>query len=128
MKKVSLFKVFVTDQQAALHFYVDQLGFAIHEDHQMGDYRWLLVKAPDNQEFAINLELARTSDEKALVGRQAAGQPLFGIATDNCRRDFDEMKARGVQFESEPKTMPYGTGVMLKDLYGNKIYMNQDPG
>ena len=37
------------------------------------------------------------------------------------------MKRRGVKFNGEPKTMPYGTGVMLQDLYGNKIYLNQDP-
>jgi catechol 2,3-dioxygenase-like lactoylglutathione lyase family enzyme len=126
MKRVTLVKVFVTDQEAALRFYVELLGFEVAEDRRMGDYRWLLVKAPDNQEFSINLEVAKTSEEKALVGRQAAGQPLFSIATDNCQRDYDDMKGRGVQFEGEPKTMPYGTGVMLKDLHGNKIYLNQD--
>ena len=85
------------------------------------------MKASDNTEFSINLDLARSDEEKALVGRQAAAQPLFSISTDNCRRDYDQMKQRGVKFESEPKSMPYGTGVMLQDLYGNKIYLNEDP-
>jgi catechol 2,3-dioxygenase-like lactoylglutathione lyase family enzyme len=123
-----LFKVFVTDQDAALRFYVDKLGFEIAEDQSLGDYRWLLVKAPDNKEFSINLEVARTAEEKALVGRQAASLPLFSIVTDNCRRDYEELKGKGVQFDGAPKTMPYGTGVMLQDLDGNKIYMNQEPG
>ena len=127
MKRVTLVKVYVADQEAARRFYVDQLGFEVGEDRQLGDYRWLLVRAPDNHEFSINLEVARTADEKALVGRQAATQPLFSISTDDCRRDYDEMKGRGVKFDGEPKTMPYGTGVMLQDLYGNRIYLNEDP-
>jgi predicted enzyme related to lactoylglutathione lyase len=127
MNKVALFKVYVSDHEAARRFYVEQLGFEVAEDRQLGDYRWLLVKAADNKEFSINLEIAKTDQEKALVGRQGAAQPLFSIATDDCRRDYAEMKRRGVQFEGEPKTMPYGTGVMLQDLYGNRIYLNQDP-
>ena len=127
MKKVTLFKLYVTDQEAARSFYVDRLGFAVAEDKRFGDYRWLLVKAPDNEEVSINLEIAKTDEEKALVGRQAAGQPFFSISTDDCKRDYQELKRRGVQFDGEPNTMPYGTGVMLRDLYGNKIYLNQDP-
>jgi hypothetical protein len=127
MRKITLFKVFVTDQEAALKFYVDQLAFEVVEDKRLGDYRWLLVRAPDNEEFSINLEIARTPDEKALVGRQAAAQPLFSISTNDCKRDYQELKQRGIQFDGEPITMPYGTGVSLRDLYGNKIYLNQDP-
>jgi catechol 2,3-dioxygenase-like lactoylglutathione lyase family enzyme len=128
MRRVTLVKVFVSDQEAARRFYVEQLGFEVAEDRQLGEYRWLLVRAPDNSEFSINLDLARSSDEKALVGRQSATQPLFSISTDNCIRDYEQMKALGVLFDSEPKVMPYGTGVTMQDLYGNKIYLNQDPG
>ncbi|HXY06350.1 MAG TPA: hypothetical protein VEI52_00740 [Terriglobales bacterium] len=71
--------------------------------------------------------MARTAEEKALVGRQAAAQLLFSIQTDNCLRDFDEIKRRGIQFDGEPRVMPYGTGVMMRDLYGNKLYLNQEP-
>jgi catechol 2,3-dioxygenase-like lactoylglutathione lyase family enzyme len=127
MKKVTLFKLYVTDQDAARRFYVEKLGFEVAEDKRLGDYRWLLVKAPDNPEFSINLEIARTDEEKALVGRQAAAQPLFSISTDDCRRDYQELKERSVRFEGEPAVMPYGTGVMLQDLYGNRIYLNQEP-
>jgi len=126
MKKLSLFKVYVSDQEEALRFYVDQLGFEVAEDKLLGDYRWLLVRMPDNEEVSLNLENARTEEEKALVGRQAAGQPLFSVSTDNCKRDYAELAGRGVKFEGEPKVMPYGTGVMMQDLYGNKIYLNQD--
>lgn len=127
MKRLTLFKVYVSDQEEARRFYVDQLGFEVAEDKLLGDYRWLLVRAPDNEEVSLNLETATTVEEKALVGCQAAGQPLFSLSTDNCMRDYAELKRRGVKFEGEPKVMPYGTGVMMQDLYGNKIYLNQDP-
>ncbi|SRR5579871_1474919 len=126
--KLTSFKIFVTDQEEARRFYVDQLGFRVAEDKQLGDYRWLLVQPPDDREIAINLEIARTDQEKALVGRQAAAQPLFGLSTEDCLRDYAELKRRGVKFEGEPKVMPYGTGVMMQDLYGNKIYLNQETG
>jgi catechol 2,3-dioxygenase-like lactoylglutathione lyase family enzyme len=127
MKKITLFKLYVKDQDEALRFYVDKLGFSVAEDNRLGDYRWLLISAPDNHEFSVNLEIAKTDEEKRLVGRQAAAQPLFSMSTDDCKRDYAEMKRRGVPFEGEPKVMPYGTGVMMQDLYGNKIYLNQDP-
>lgn len=127
MNKVTLFKMYVSDQEEAKKFYVDQLGFEVAEDNLLGDYRWLLVRAPDNKEVSINLEIAKTNEQKALVGHQGGGQPLFSISTDNCKRDYAEMKQRGVKFEGEPEEMPYGTGVMMHDLYGNKIYLNQDP-
>jgi hypothetical protein len=105
---------------------VEKLGFKVAEDRRLGDYRWLLVQAPDS-EVSLNLEVAKTEEEKALVGRQAAAQPLFSLSTDNCKRDFAELQGLGVKFDGEPVVMPYGTGVMMQDLYGNKIYLNQDP-
>jgi hypothetical protein len=69
----------------------------------------------------------RTDEQRALVGRQGGGQPVFGLSTDDCRRDFAALKARGVVFDGEPTTMPYGTGVMLQDLYGNKVYLSEEP-
>lgn len=127
MKKLTLFKVFVSDQDEAQRFYVEKLGFKVAEDRRLGDYRWLLVQALDSEEVSLNLEIAKTDEEKALVGRQAAGQPLFSLSTDNCQQDFVELQALGVKFDGEPVVMPYGTGVMMQDLYGNKIYLNQEP-
>jgi extradiol dioxygenase family protein len=127
MTKLTTFKVYVLDQQDARKFYANQLGFKVAEDKRLGDYRWLLVQPSDTQEVTINLEIARTDEEKALVGRQAASQPLFGLATDDCQRDYSDLKERGVKFEGEPEVQPWGTAVMLEDLYGNKIYPSQEP-
>jgi len=124
--RLTVFKLFVKDQDEARRFYVEKLGFVVAEDKRLGDYRWLLVRPPDTPDVAINLELAQTDQQRTLVGKQGGSQPLFGLATDDCRRDWAAMKARGVAFEGEPTTMPYGTGVMLQDLYGNKLYLNQE--
>jgi catechol 2,3-dioxygenase-like lactoylglutathione lyase family enzyme len=127
MRRVPLFKLLTRDQNEALAFYVEKLGFQVAEDNRMGDYRWLLVRLPDNRELCVNLELARNDAQRAVVGKQAADLPLFSIETDDCLRDYAAMSARGVAFEAAPEVRPFGTGAMLKDLYGNKIYLNQDP-
>jgi Glyoxalase/Bleomycin resistance protein/Dioxygenase superfamily len=69
--RLTVFALFVTDQDQALRFYLDRLGFIMSEDKRLGDYRWLLVSPTQHQDVAINLELARTPEQQALVGRQA---------------------------------------------------------
>jgi uncharacterized glyoxalase superfamily protein PhnB len=125
MMRITLVKLLVNNQDEALQYYIESLGFEVAEDSKMGDYRWLLVRLPDNKEFCINLDVARTDEQRALVGRQAADMPLFSIETDDCMRDYLALKERGVEFEGEPEVQPYGTGVLMKDLYGNRIYLNQ---
>jgi len=93
----------------------------------LGDYRWLLVGFPGQPDFALNLDLATTEEQRYLVGRQAADLPLFSIDTDDCENDYQRLRAQGVTFDSEPGAQPYGTGVMLRDLYNNRIYLNQEP-
>jgi catechol 2,3-dioxygenase-like lactoylglutathione lyase family enzyme len=126
MLRMSVFNLFVTDQEEARRFYADKLGFTVVEDQWLGDFRWLLLRAPDDRECAINLKLATTPEQQALVGRQGAGQPVFALLTDCCRRDYADLGERGVRFEGEPQEMPYGIGVMMVDLYGNRIYLNQE--
>src|SRR5215813_5279968 len=126
MKRVTLVKLLVSSQDEALEFYTAKLGFEVAEDSNLGDYRWLLVRMPDNKEFCINLDAARTGEQQALVGRQAADLPLFSIETDDCVSEYRALKERGVEFDGEPEVQPYGTSVLMKDLYGNKININQD--
>ena len=126
MKRVTLVKLLVSNHDEALEFYTNKLGFEVAEDSKMGDYRWLLLRLPDNKEFCVHLDVAKTDGQKALVGRQAADLPLFSIETDDCMSEYTVLKERGVEFEGEPEVRPYGTGVLMKDLYGNKIYLNQD--
>jgi len=127
MKRISALGLYVEDQDAAIDFYTRKLGFVLAEDVPFGSQRWVTLRLPDDEVASISLNLAETDEDRALVGKQGGSQPLFGIVTDNCLREYRRMKDAGVQFHGEPKVQPYGTGVTLEDLYGNKIYMNQEP-
>jgi catechol 2,3-dioxygenase-like lactoylglutathione lyase family enzyme len=119
--------VLVKNFDEALDFYTKKLGFVVAEDFPMGTDRWLTITAPDNQDCVLALHEARNEAEQALVGKQMGSYPFLGIATDDCVGDYERMKERGVKFDGEPSVRPYGTGVMLEDLYGNKIFLNQEP-
>ncbi len=128
MNRISLFNVLVKNHNDAINFYTRKLGFVVAEDMPFGPKRWVTLQLSKNQEIVISLGLAESPEDLALVGKQAGSQPLFGIRTDDCIAEYRRMKDAGVKFHGEPQVQPYGTGVVLEDLYGNKIYMNQEPG
>ena len=97
------------------------------EDVPFGKQRWVTVRMPDDQTVSITLSVPESEADRPLIGRQAGAQPLFGIVTDDCMAEYRRMKSAGVKFHGEPQVQPYGTGVTLEDLYGNRIYMNQEP-
>ena len=127
MKRISLLGVYVKDQDAAIAFYTGKLGFVLAEDVPFGTQRWVTLRLPDDEVTSVSLNLAEKEEDRALVGRQGGSQPLFGIVTDDCVGEYRRMKAAGVRFHGEPKVEPYGTGVTLEDLYGNEIYLNEEP-
>lgn len=127
MKRLSLLSVYVKDQDAAIEFYTNKLGFILVEDVPFGPERWVTLRLPDDEVVSVSLNMANTDEDRALVGKQGGSQPLFGIETDDCMSEYRRMKNAGVKFQGEPKVEPYGTGVTLEDLYGNKIYLNQEP-
>jgi len=126
MKRLSLLGVYVKNQDAAIEFYTKKLGFILAEDVPFGPQRWVTLRLPDDEVVSISLSLAETDEDRALVGKQGGSQPFFGIVTDDCVREYRRMKDSGVKFHGEPQVQPYGTGVTLEDLYGNKIYVNQE--
>src|SRR5262249_18067305 len=127
MKRLSLLSVYVKDQDAAIEFYTQKLGFIVAEDVPFGPQRWVTLRLPADQVGSLTLTPPGPDEERALVGKQGGSAPLFGIETDDCLREYRRMKEGGVKFHGEPQVQPYGTGVTLEDLYGNKIYMNQEP-
>jgi lactoylglutathione lyase len=110
----------------ALDFYTKKLGFVVVEDVPMGDDRWVTISLPGNRDAVIALHEAHSEDDKALVGRQMGSYPFLGLQTDDCNGEYQRMKELGVKFHGEPDVRPYGTGVMFEDLYGNKIFLNQE--
>src|SRR5262249_21582044 len=75
--RLTVVTLFVNDQDQALHFNGDRPGFTMTEDKRLGDYRWLLVAALQSKEVGLNLELARTPEQPALVGKQGGGKPAL---------------------------------------------------
>jgi len=119
--------ILVKDIDEALQFYTQKLGFDLHTDAIMPDgFRWVTVcpKEQSNMEFA--LMKAQTTKELERVGAQVGQQSLGILATHDCMKTYKELKAKGVKFLGEPKVEPWGTGVILEDLYGNKFYLNQE--
>jgi catechol 2,3-dioxygenase-like lactoylglutathione lyase family enzyme len=116
----------VKDYDEAISFYSGKLGFVVVEDVPMGADRWVTIAVPGSHETVFALHVAKSDSDLALVGKQGGSFPFLGITTDDCLRDFQRLKALGVKFQGEPEVRPYGTGVMLEDLYGNKIFLNQE--
>ena len=127
MKNILTFGMIVKDYDEAIEFYTRKLGFAVAEDVSMGEDRWVTITLPGNQDCTIALHKALNQDDLALIGKQGGSFPFIGLTTEDCLGEYQRMKALGVTFHGEPDVRPYGTGVMLEDLYGNHIYMNQEP-
>lgn len=111
----------VRDYDEAIAFFTNVLDFILIEDTYIPeqDKRWVLV-APQGSRGASIL-LARPSNESqhAYVGNQTGGRVTFFLGTDDFRRDYEKLRARGVEFVREPADMSYGTVAVFKDLYGN---------
>lgn len=127
MKRITLVTLLVKDQEEALRFYRDKVGFSVAEDLPFGDKRWITLRAPEDGSLSIAVELAEGDAETALVGRQCGSKPLLALSTSDCMADYARMKKAGVRFRGEPEVRPYGTGVVMEDLYGNALYLNQEP-
>jgi catechol 2,3-dioxygenase-like lactoylglutathione lyase family enzyme len=126
---VSLATVWVTDQDEAKAFYIDQLGFQEHTDITMGDgYRWLTVCHPDHPELELTLMKPGPplDEEDAATFRRMLDKGSLhavGLATDDCRKTHHELAARGVTFIQEPADRPYGVEAILRDNSGNWLVL-----
>jgi catechol 2,3-dioxygenase-like lactoylglutathione lyase family enzyme len=127
MNKVKIISVLVLDQDAAIEFYTRKLGFEILEDKAFGENRWVTISLKMDSGLTLALELAKTPDDKAIVGKQAGSHAFLALDTSDCIGDYKRMQPLGVKFLGEPQTGPWGTGVQFEDLYGNKIFISQEP-
>ncbi|WP_331248646.1 VOC family protein [Evansella clarkii] len=118
--------VFVKNQEKAKKFYVEKLGFVVCEEEKLAPgWSYLTVAPQKENEMKLELFQAETPEQKQLIGKQAANQVLVMFATDNIELDYHEMKARGVVFHGEVKTVPGGRGVGFEDLDGNQFDLYQ---
>lgn len=110
----------VRDYDEAIAFYTGKLGFIVLEDTRLSaQKRWVRV-APEGSGCSLLLAQATDEAQRASVGNQTGGRVFLFMHTDDIRRDFTAMQARGVSFMGEPHNEEYGTVVVFADLYGNK--------
>jgi catechol 2,3-dioxygenase-like lactoylglutathione lyase family enzyme len=123
--------VYVRDQDEALAFYVEKLGFRVHTDVRNGDYRWLTVQHPEQPSFQLGLfaagppmlDAATAQAVNAIVAKGA--MPPLVLVVDDCRAAYTRMNERGVEFTQEPVDR-YGTvDAGFRDPSGNGWKMIQ---
>jgi predicted enzyme related to lactoylglutathione lyase len=125
--KIKLTSVYVDDQEKALRFYTDVLGFTKNADFSNGPFRWLTVASPDEQN-GTELQLALNSNPAAKTYQQAMfqqGQPAVMFFTDDINGDYERIKARGGEFTMPPKEVTASTIAQLNDTCGNLIQITQ---
>ncbi|MFW6203662.1 MAG: VOC family protein [Actinomycetota bacterium] len=132
LNSITISHIWVFDQDEALDFYVGKLGLEVGSDIDLGFMRWLTVRVPGEQGREILLEVPGppSVDEAAgeqireLVSKGATGFTA-GFTTDDCRKTYETLKARGVEITQEPTEQSYGTDIGLRDPFGNHIRINQ---
>jgi catechol 2,3-dioxygenase-like lactoylglutathione lyase family enzyme len=126
---VSLATVWVNDQDEAKAFYLDKLGFVEATDVTLGDgYRWLTVAYPDHPELELTLmRPGPPLDEESAAAFQRMLDKgtlgAVGLSTDDCRKTYEELTAKGVEFVQEPADRPYGVEAIIRDNSGNWLVL-----
>ena len=123
MIRVKLMSILVNDQNRARRFYTDVLGFSIKHDIPCGEVAWLTLVAPDDT-GGVELLLEPTGHPAAVALQQALhkdGMPLAQLYTDDIAAEFDRLRANGVAFRDEPKTMGPTKYADFDDTCGNLI-------
>jgi uncharacterized glyoxalase superfamily protein PhnB len=128
-------QVWVHDQEEALAFYTEKLGFEVRSDvslPEMGDFRWLTVSPPDQEDVAIVLmaipgEPVMTGESaeqvRTLMSKGFAGTVF--LTTDDCQASYEELRARGVEFSEAPEERPYGIDSGFRDPSGNSFRLTE---
>jgi predicted enzyme related to lactoylglutathione lyase len=125
--KIKLTSVYVDDQDKALRFYTEVLGFSKKTDFSNGAYRWLTVASPDEPDGA-ELHLALNDNPAAKAYQQAMrqqGLPAIMFFTDDIKADCERIKGRGAEFTMPPTAVTASTIAMVNDTCGNIIQLTE---
>ena len=125
--KIKLTSVYVDDQEKALRFYTEVLGFTKKADFSNGPFRWLTVASPEEAD-GTELQLALNNNPAAKAYQQALfqqGQPATMFFTDDIKGDCERIKARGAEFTMPPTAVTGSTIAQLNDTCGNLIQITQ---
>jgi predicted enzyme related to lactoylglutathione lyase len=133
--RIASAQLWVHDQDEALAFYTQKVGMEVKSDvtmPELGDFRWLTVGPPGQEEVAIVLmaipgppvfEAETVEQIKAVMAKGVAGTVF--LTTEDCRAEFEELKGRGVEFVEEPEERPYGIDAGFRDPSGNHLRLTQ---
>ena len=125
--RINLSSVMVDDQEKALKFYTEKLGFIKKTDMSIGEYRWLTITSPDGPE-GVELVLEPMGFPPARDYQKAlftAGIPITAFLSNDIQAEYQRLAARGVVFRSEPQSMGAITSVLFEDTCGNLINLVQ---
>ena len=138
MIRIANAQLWVHDQDEALAFYTQKLGWEVGVDvtvPELGNFRWLTVSPVNQTEFSVVLMAipgppvmdAETAEQvKALMAKGFAGTVF--LTTDDCQASYEELKARGVEFTEPPEERPYGIDCGFRDPSGNALRLTQVVG
>ena len=125
--KIKLTSVYVDDQERALRFYTEVLGFVKKADFSQGPYRWLTVASAEDPN-GTELQLALNSNPAAKAFQQAMlqqNQPAAMFFTDDLQSDYERMKTKGAEFTMPPTDVTASKIAMVKDTCGNLVQITQ---
>jgi len=125
--KIKLTRIYVADQEKALSFYTEVLGFVKKADFSQGPFRWLTVASAEDPD-GTELQLAPNDNPAAKAYQQSIfqqGQPAAMFYSDDVQADYERMKARGADFTLPPKDVTASKIAMLNDTCGNLIQVTQ---
>lgn len=132
ISRLSHASIYVLDQDSAYDFYVNKLGFKVHTDAPMGQFRWLTVTPPDQPELELTLmpivDGMMFTKETAESMRELVKKGTFGFGvfeTNDIYATYEELKAKGVEFVKPPKEEFYGMEALFKDDSGNWFSLGQ---
>jgi len=135
MIKLSTAQVWVHDQDEALAFYTQKLGFEVRADvtlPEMGNFRWLTVAPPGQEDMAVVLMAipgppvmdSETAEQvRSLMAKGFAGTVF--LTTDDVQRDYEDLRSRGVEFTEAPEERPYGIDSGFRDPSGNSFRLTE---
>jgi catechol 2,3-dioxygenase-like lactoylglutathione lyase family enzyme len=122
--------IYVLDHDEAIEFYVDKLGLKIGVDADLGPFRWLTVHVEGQQESSIVLAMPEMGHDeetaaaiRELVTKGGGNGVIFNV--DDCRKTYQELLEKGVEFTAEPTEHFYGIDCGLRDPFGNPLRLTQ---
>ena len=120
MNKIGHITLLVKNQDEALKFYTEKLGFQKRKDLEIAqNMRWVTVSPKGQSDLELTFVVADTEEKRRAVGKQAGDHVFLTLESDDCRKEYKALKAKGVKFYGKPEVQAWGVDVVFEDLYGN---------